>query len=437
MATFFEIGNVIMTIKEQALSSSTSRPMRIALYSHDTCGLGHMRRNLLIAEALERAFPKVNILMITGAREVAAFRFPDGVDAVTLPSLYKEENDRYRSRSLRFDINDLITMRSRLIRTSIEAFAPDLFIVDKVARGTMNELDDTLVYIREQTNTRCILGLRDILDQPDIVQNEWQKAGSRETIAKYYDAVWVYGDPNVYEADRLYNFPADTTDKLSYTGYLDPTLRLEDAQLDNNTTTLLRDLGDRFFMCAVGGGQDGQHLADSFAKAIFPEGVSGLIVTGPHMPSACLEALRALARERPHLYVIEFSAEPMLLYAAAERVVSMGGYNTTCELLVLHKKSLIMPRVEPREEQWIRAQRLHALGMLDVIHPRDVNPDAITAWFGTTNNHAPPLDTIDMLGLNRIPGLVKQLMGDPTARPVKQLIFEPSADKTEIEHATC
>lgn len=422
-----------MTIKEQVLSSSLKRPLRIALYSHDTCGLGHMRRNLLIAEALERAFPKVNILMITGAREVAAFRFPEGVDAVTLPSLYKEKNDRYRSRSLRFGINDLIEMRARLIKTSIESFAPDLFIVDKVPRGTMNELDDTLAFIREQTDTRCILGLRDILDQPEAVQSEWQKSDSPETIAKYYDAVWVYGDPSVYETAKLYGFASETTHKLIYTGYLDPSLRLEDTRLDNVTASLLKDLGERFFMCAVGGGQDGQQLAFSFAKSTFPAGVSGLIVAGPHMPAASAEALHALAAQRPHLHVIQFSTEPMVLYAAAERVVSMGGYNTICELLVLKKKALIMPRVHPREEQWIRAERLNALGLLDVIHPANVQPDAITDWFGTPVTPPSALSTIDMQGLDRIPAFVKQMLGNPAAR----LHHKPSADKSEIEHATC
>src|SRR5437762_12757623 len=42
------------------LARTRSRPVRVALYSHDTVGLGHMRRTLLIARTPSSAdFPPV------------------------------------------------------------------------------------------------------------------------------------------------------------------------------------------------------------------------------------------------------------------------------------------------------------------------------------------------------------------------------------------
>jgi len=75
---------------------------RIALYSHDTMGIGHMRRNLLIAQTLAHSPAPAAILLIAGAHELNAFGVPPGVDCLTLPSLRKEGNGNgsmFRSRS--------------------------------------------------------------------------------------------------------------------------------------------------------------------------------------------------------------------------------------------------------------------------------------------------------------------------------------------------
>ena len=64
---------------------------RVALYSHDTMGLGHMRRNLLIAGALAAGPTPAVILLIAGAREVHACGVPAGVDCLSLPALWKED----------------------------------------------------------------------------------------------------------------------------------------------------------------------------------------------------------------------------------------------------------------------------------------------------------------------------------------------------------
>jgi predicted glycosyltransferase len=55
-------------------------------------------------------------------------------------------------------------------------------------------------------------------------------------------------------------------------------------------------------------------------------------------------------------------------------VLSMGGYNTVCEILSLKKRAIIVPRVRPVEEQWIRAERMARLDLLTAIHPDSLTP---------------------------------------------------------------
>ena len=54
---------------------------RIALYSHDTMGLGHIRRTSLLARALRRPPLNAHVLLLSGIRESGAYPLPDGIDS--------------------------------------------------------------------------------------------------------------------------------------------------------------------------------------------------------------------------------------------------------------------------------------------------------------------------------------------------------------------
>ena len=362
-----------------------------------------MRRNALLARTLVGR-RSADVLMITGAREAGAFVSEPGIDVLTLPGLYKQPDGRYRPRRFGMPLEALTALRRRTIRAALEAFRPDLLIVDNVPRGALGELDEALTYLRRETATRCVLGLRDVLDAPEAVAREWARARNFEAIRGFYDAVWIYGAPIVYAAVRAYAFPDDIVERVVYTGYLDRNAP--------SSGTDLPALPDRpYHLCVVGGGQDGVSLAETFAAATLPEGTDGLIVTGPYMPEADRERLECMCRSRPHLHLTTFVADPTLLYRRAERVVAMGGYNTTSELLSLGKRALIVPRTRPRREQLIRARELGRLGLVDWLSPEDATPEALSAWLhasiaplGDVREH------IDMNGLTRIADLAAALV---------------------------
>src|SRR5262249_49182837 len=153
-----------------------------------------------------------------------------------------------------------------------------------------------------------------------------------------------------------------------------------------------------FVLCLVGGGQDGEDLAEAFAQAQFPAHCNGVILMGPFMPSDIKQRLRKYASKRSRLRVIDFLSEPALLSKRAERIVAMGGYNTICEVLSFEKRALIVPRVYPRTEQLIRALRLQSMGIVDVLHPENLSPAAISKWM-SSENHPPKVHgRIDMNG---------------------------------------
>jgi len=60
---------------------------RLLVYSHDTFGLGNIRRMLCICEYLLEALPTLSILLVSGSPMVHSFRIPRRLDYIKLPCL--------------------------------------------------------------------------------------------------------------------------------------------------------------------------------------------------------------------------------------------------------------------------------------------------------------------------------------------------------------
>ncbi len=387
---------------------SPAHPPRVMLYSHDTMGLGHMRRNLLIGQRLSRSPIGANVLLVAGAREVNQFTLPHGVDSLTLPSLYKSVSGRYCSRRLQMSTEDLISLRARTLEVSARAYDPDILIVDNVPRGAVNELDMTLQALKERGRTKCVLGLRDVLDEPAAVRHEWSSRGYADTVDRYFAQVWVYGDRGVYDFLDAYGFGEDIADKLTYTGYLDPACRLTTGTA--RTQEMPWADGEPYTLCMVGGGQDGVPLAQAFAQAIVTRGVNGLLVSGPCMDEDDRARLRGLAGRHRNFFAMDFVSEPFGLMQGAERIVSMGGYNSTCEVLRSGRPAFIVPRTRPRREQWVRVNRLHDLGLVETCSPAEVTAARLANWITGPVPPSAASHRIDFGGLDRVAVLVAELL---------------------------
>src|SRR5437899_3428450 len=205
-----------------------SRKTRIALYSPGIVGLGHLRRNLLIAQVLAESELRSVNLMVTEAREASAFVncMPAGVDCLTLPGLSKGVDGVCKPRYLDLPLKEVIVLRARTIRAALKEFEPDLLIVDNLPRGAYRELDPALKQLKAAGQTRCVLGLRDVLDEAWSVHRDWFRWRFDEAIEEYYSAIWVYGDPSVYNMIDEYRFPLNIASKIRFVGYLDQRKRM-------------------------------------------------------------------------------------------------------------------------------------------------------------------------------------------------------------------
>jgi predicted glycosyltransferase len=101
----------------------------------------------------------------------------------------------------------------------------------------------------------------------------------------------------------------------------------------------------------------------------------GVLITGPYMAAADVEELRRHPAAA-YVRVIRMTTDVPGYLAAADAVFCMGGYNTTCEVLAVPVPAVVVPRTTPRLEQLMRAQRLAGRGLLRLLHPDTLTPQA-------------------------------------------------------------
>lgn len=346
---------------------------RILMYSHDTFGLGHLRRCRTIAHSLVEDYRGLQVLIISGATIAGAFDYRARVDFVKIPSVIKLRNGQYESMDQHMDLHDTLQMRKSIIRHTAETFQPDIFIVDKEPMGLEGEVEETLAFLKSR-GTTLVLGLREVMDSPRLLQAEWERKQAVPKIAKYYDEIWVYGPPDFYDPLVDLDVPESVRQRMNFVGFLQRNVPREEMPGH-------KPEGD-YILVTTGGGGDGAELVHNVIHAYQqdPELTHrALMVLGPYMPAKKRRKLIRKGRSVPYLEVIEFDNRMEELVAGATAVVAMGGYNTYCEILSFDKPALIVPRVQPREEQLIRAQRASELGLVDMLLPEQAEDPLLLA----------------------------------------------------------
>jgi predicted glycosyltransferase len=389
---------------------------RVLVYSHDTYGLGNIRRMLEITTHLVGTQGQVTALVVTGSPMVHAFRIVEGIDYIKLPCVQRDAKGSSGVRSLGMDYEATIRMRANMILMAALDFAPDVVIVDKKPMGIADELRPMLHALERSPNPpRKFLLLRDILDAPEATRAQWQAGAYHEAIDRHFDRILVVGEREVFDVAREYAFPPSSAGKLRYCGYIARESRLLPRGEIRQRFGLPEE--EPLVLVTVGGGADGRAVIQSYLEGLIltgPEpGWRTLLVAGPELASAERAELTELITRCPSVVCIDFTREMLSCMNAADLVVAMGGYNTVCELLTLRKPALLVPRTEPVQEQWIRADRMQRMGLLSAIHPEQLTPqslvDAVRASLKLAALQAQS-PAFEMRGLNALASEIEALL---------------------------
>ncbi len=351
----------------------------ILMYSHDTYGLGHLRRTMAIAEHLRHR--GVNILILTGSPLAGRYETPEGVDFVRIPGMIKKTNEEYLPLSIKINARHALNIRRNIIVATAKAFQPHVFIVDKAPMGLRREVIPTLKWLRRRMpRTRTILGLRDIMDDAASTSREWREKGVYEVLDQYYSEIWVYGNQEFYDPIAEYAIPEHISRKMVFTGYIPRRVPLPNAMNPIRREEKIAP-EDKLVVVTTGGGGDGYPLMDAYLRMLEQGGGPRhrvIFVSGPFMPRPEREAVaRRAAAVKARFY--HFYRRMETLMGLADAIVTMGGYNTTCEILSQAKPSLVVPREVPRLEQRIRAEVLSRQGLIEFLPWDELSPDTIRA----------------------------------------------------------
>ena len=335
---------------------------RILIYSHDTFGLGHLRRCRAIAHTLVEHFKGLRVLIVSGSPIIGSFDFKARVDFVRIPGVVKLRGGDYTALSSHTDLTQTLQMRSSIIEQTAKTFAPDLLIVDKEPLGLRGEVKPTIELLRAQGG-RTVLGLRDIMDDPVLLRQEWTNRGIPMDLERLYDEIWVYGVPAMGDPLLGIDISPAARARMVYTGYLERHL----PEMARNSVEVPEE---PFLLVTPGGGGDGETLVDWVLRACEEHArpdLHLLIALGPFMSQSRRFSFERRAAALEQVQTLTFHPNIELLIARAAGIVAMGGYNTFCEILSLDKRALLVPRSMPRMEQTLRARRAEELGLIDML----------------------------------------------------------------------
>jgi predicted glycosyltransferase len=354
---------------------------RIVTYSQDGLGLGHMRRTNSIAGHFLRMRPDACVLTLSDSPLGQFFQSGANHDYLKLPSIVKAGPGDWRASRLPVPFTTVYEMRKELICNTIMGFRPHLLLVDHMPHGAMGELLPALRMLKEsRLGVKIILGLRDILDTPEIVEHRWQAEGAYAALEAYYDRVLVYGMRDVFNMADRYHFTPTITERLRYCGYVCPPDAPQPGAAIKARYLNGAYADARLVVAMAGGGADAypmmQTLLDALPLVQAHRRCRLVLVTGPFMPPELRKDLERRASGQP-VRILTAVNDTGSLLAAADLVVAMAGYNTTVEILQAGKRAILIPRRGPSAEQRMRAQLFAARGWVDMLDLDDASGSAL------------------------------------------------------------
>lgn len=359
----------------------TGQGLRIAIYSQDGFGLGHMQRTCSIAWEIYRLRSEASILTFSDSQLGQFFPISPHHDYIKLPSIAKNGPGNWQATHLRVSFPEILQLRQQLISNVLLNYAPDIFLVDHMPHGAMGELLPALEAMdRAGLHTQNVLGLRDILDSPEVTINRWEVEGAYDVIERYYSRILVFGMQDVYDIAEKYQLPENAAKKVFYCGYV------SNLDSDRNAHNIrARYLADkspdtRLVVVMAGGGADAYPmmgtLIEALPKVLEEQPCVVAVITGPFMPVELIADLERRAARLP-IHMIEAVTDSLSYISAADLVIAMAGYNTSVEILRMKTPSILIPRVGPSAEQRTRAKLFRDRRWVDTIDPDDLTSESL------------------------------------------------------------
>ena len=351
--------------------------MKIVVYCQHVLGVGHLHR----AIELCRTFTAHEVLLVTGGPPVGV-KLPANVHQMQLPAL-KMDSDFGGLSTVDpdLDLEEVKRQRKELLHGLFLADRPDCLITELYPFGRKAfrfELDPLLKTIKDSPDLHCgvFSSVRDILVEKDNAAKH--EARVVKLLNRYFDGVFIHADPQLVRLEETFGRFNEIKVPLIYTGYIASHPSPGARRYLRQKLGLAED--EILIVASAGGGQVGMKLLQATVSAVHlvtrRMSLKLVVFTGPFMARENRRRLRQMAGDWATIET--FSNEFLSYLAAADLSISMGGYNTTMNILSTQVPALVLPFAQNRE-QHLRAGRLAARQALTVLADEDLAPDRLAA----------------------------------------------------------
>ena len=396
-----------MTCKE-ICESELGAGFRAMLYSHDSVGLGHLRRNLAIAGEITKSFPLASVMIVTGSPCATQFRLPRGTDLIKVPSITKDGDGKYVTASFGGSLETTLRFRGKVILETYRAFSPDLIIVDHQPTGLKGE---AMAMLREAKadDRKLFFGMRDVVDAPEVVRRDWDNTECRWVLNECYDQICIYGREDIFDARTAYDPLLRDVRRCEFLGFI--------VGEGKDRPKQTGEPDRKKVLVTFGGGNDGAERAEHYLDALARHDVSwdSHLVTGPMMSPDIVRRLKHKAREIDSLGAVSvkrFHRNLSGMMHHFDAIVSMAGYNSCVEILQSGVPVVFLPRSFPRQEQLIRAVRLAQRGWAITLPQQRPDPLCLVEAIETAINQSHRAEAHRTLnGLRNLSRLIGEHLG--------------------------
>jgi predicted glycosyltransferase len=355
---------------------------KVLFFVFDARGLGHLRRMSRIAEAI--AGP-CSSLILTSQR-AAAWIVPSSCAFVSIPSYQQLSAARSARHGAEcwLDLPDDAAdrLRRRFIGAVVDAFEPDLVVVDYLPLGRREELDGVL----ESWTARRYLLVRGVIDPHDLALFEGR---GRKAMERDYDRIIVTADPRTSELSQAFESVAL---KMQHVGYVAPEWCADRVAIRRERGV---PPGTPWVVCSAGAGVRSEELVNLclHAAAAFP-GARFDLITGP--------LAGYLTRDTP-AHVIRQTPDLPRLHAAADVVICHGGYNSLMEAMSGGARLIVhTPPDAWQSERRIHAERLSRYYPITLVHSEHDLIRALDRELAASGFSARASPTLDTNGISNI-----------------------------------
>lgn len=379
---------------------------RLMFYCQYVFGVGHLVRSLEIVRALARDF---EVTFVIGGEPVTGLRFPAKVKLVQLPPLEAPLGfEGLRSCDPAVTLEQIREVRRQRLLDLLENVRPQVLVVELFPFGRKQFSFELLPLVERarQLNSLVVCSLRDILVRKTN-QDEHERRAC-DIANAHFDLILVHGDPELVTIGETFSRAGDLRPEIRYTGYV----------VKGGAASRANASGRRpAIVASIGGGRSaqGQQLLEALigAAALLQDRLPHQfrIFAGPLMPDDVYARLRGFATGARNVTLCRFTPDLIGQLAAAELSVSLGGYNTTMDVLRSGVRALLLPAADSGDrEQELRAAKLERLGVIQTIRQDQATPWALAEQIMRAPETAPRRIALDFNGAENSRSFVHELL---------------------------